>query len=69
MEIKQVCPKCFGEGEYHKTTTNGDVVIDPCTQCGGDGYFIVLDADDKKITASLARMEKKIDAILKRLPE
>lgn len=39
LEIRNKCWQCRGEGIAVLPGEEGDIIIDPCNVCGGDGYI------------------------------
>jgi DnaJ-class molecular chaperone len=70
-EIKTyiMCPRCLGTGIYttEDSTTHLPIVEDPCTNCGGAGYFETGKTDTTEIMDELDWIKKKIKKILNKL--
>jgi hypothetical protein len=69
LEATQVCYKCFGTGVYNRTVVGGEVAIDPCPVCKGEGNLVFMTVNGKKLKNRLDDIENKIDAVLSKLNE
>jgi hypothetical protein len=40
-DVRQTCPRCFGDGSYYRDNPGGQILVDPCQTCDGNGYLLL----------------------------